>query len=98
MKLPRRALSLSLLACLIVSIACVAYPIYVIRPFRAQGASELAAALAVMRVRTPITVGLAFASLACLILYWRAQSRTLFRAAAVIATFAVFATAFLARV
>jgi len=28
------------------SLACVVYPMYVIRPFRVQGAGELAAALA----------------------------------------------------
>lgn len=37
-----------------VAFACAAYPMYVIRPFRAQGAVELAAALAVARWGFPM--------------------------------------------
>jgi hypothetical protein len=44
----KRARWILVLACLAVSLFCVAYPIYVTRPFRAQGARELMAALAVM--------------------------------------------------
>ena len=62
-----------MLACLAVSLAAVAYPIYVIRPFRAQGARELAAALVVVRFRPAITVVSALAALAALAGYWRAQ-------------------------
>ena len=49
----RFVFTLVLLACLAVGLICVAYPIYVIRPFRHQGAGELAVALAV----TPIPAG-----------------------------------------
>ena len=45
-----------LLACVILSLICVLYPIYVIRPFRAQGAGELAVALAVLRFRPLLTM------------------------------------------
>jgi len=66
---------LVLLACLGVSLVCVAYPIYVIRPFRAQGASELAVALAVFRFRPVLTVVSALLAVGAAIAYWRAQSR-----------------------
>ncbi len=52
---PRTAV-LVLAACLFVSLVCVAYPMYVIRPFRAQGPRELALALEIIRVRPIITV------------------------------------------
>ena len=48
--------ALILVVCLAVSLVGVVYPIYVIRPFRHQGASELAVALAVSRFRPAITV------------------------------------------
>jgi len=65
--------SLILLACLALSLACVLYPIYVIRPFRAQGARELAAALVVSRYRGMVTVIAAIAALAALAAYWPSQ-------------------------
>jgi hypothetical protein len=64
-----------LLACLALSLASVVYPIYVIRPFRTQGARELAAALVVMRWRPAITVISAVAALAALACYWWSQLR-----------------------
>jgi uncharacterized protein DUF3179 len=62
-----------LLACLFVSLLLAVYPIYVIRPFRAQGARELAIALVVMRLRPAVTLISGAATLAALALYWRAQ-------------------------
>lgn len=64
-----------MLACLALSLASVVYPIYVIRPFRTQGARELAAALVVMRWRPAITVISAVAALAALACYWWSQLR-----------------------
>src|ERR1039457_7055936 len=52
----RRISIVVLLACLALSLICVVYPIYVIRPFRAQGARELAIALVVMRFRSAATL------------------------------------------
>src|ERR1017187_6225592 len=69
----RRTFTFVLLACLAGSLICVAYPIYVIRPFRHQGARELALALAVIRFRPPITVLAALAAILALIASWRAQ-------------------------
>ena len=69
-----RRISLAvLLACVTLSLACVVYPVYVIRPFRTQGARELAVALTVMRFRAVATLVSGAASLAALLLYWRAQ-------------------------
>ena len=64
---------LILLACLTVSLVAVVYPMYVIRPFRAQGGRELAAALVVSGYRGMATVISALAALAALAAYWRAQ-------------------------
>jgi len=65
-----------LLACLAVSLILVAYPLYVIRPFRPQGARELAAALMVSRFSPLLTVVSALVAVAAAIAYWRAQSVT----------------------
>ena len=70
-----RIFVLVLLACLAVSLVCVAYPMYVIRPFRHQGADELAVALAITRFRPAITVISAIAAALALIGYWRLQPR-----------------------
>jgi len=71
----RRVSLAVLLTCLALSLICVVYPIYVIRPFRAQGARELAAALVVMRFRFAAALIFCAAALAALVLYWRAQPR-----------------------
>lgn len=63
------------LACLILSFICVLYPVYVIRPFRAQGARELAVALAVLRFRPLLTVLSALVAVGAAIGYWRARTR-----------------------
>ncbi len=49
MSLKRRYLILTV--CLATALLCLVYPIYVIRPFRHQGGTELQAALLVMRFR-----------------------------------------------
>lgn len=63
-----------LTACLAVSLACVVYPIYVIRPFRAQGPRELMLALAIMRSRGLITAISALAAIGAALAYWRARA------------------------
>ena len=87
-----------LLGCLAVSLICVVYPFYVIRPFRAQGARELAIALAVMQLRSAATLISVAAALAALVLYWRAQSRRWRRAFATAGAAFVCILAALARV
>src|ERR1035438_6838035 len=70
----RRTLTLVLLACLAVSLICVVYPIYVIRPFRHQGARELAVALVVARFRPLTTVIAALTAILAVIGYWAGAS------------------------
>ncbi len=70
----RGLLVLILLACLAVSLASVLYPMYVIRPFRAQGARELTIALVVSRYRGTATLLSALAALVALAGYWRVQT------------------------
>jgi len=72
---PRRRFIFVLLVSLTLSLIAVVYPVYVIRPFRTQGARELAAALVVMRWRPAITVISALAALAMLAGYWRWELR-----------------------
>jgi hypothetical protein len=66
---------LVLLACLAVSLICVVYPMYVIRPFREQGARELTAALAVFRFRPVLTAVSALLAAGAAIAYWRVQAQ-----------------------
>lgn len=55
------------------SLFCLAYPLYVIRPFRHQGAVELRVALEILRVRPMvIAVAAAFALIAA-VQFWRAR-------------------------
>ena len=87
-----------LVASLVASFAGLAYPLYVIRPFRHQGARELAAALSVIQARPlveVICVVFAVAGLAC---YWRAEARRSRRILAAIGTFTVCAFAALSQV
>jgi hypothetical protein len=62
-----------LAGCLAVSLVLLAYPLYVIRRFRSQGARELAAALAVSRFGPLLTVVSALAAVVAATAYWRAQ-------------------------
>jgi hypothetical protein len=63
------------LACLLAGLFCAAYPMYVIRPFRAQGPDELAAALVVLRYRPWVTVACALLAVIAAALYWRAGAK-----------------------
>ena len=62
----RRTFVFVLLGCLAISLICVAYPIYVIWPFRHQGAGELAIALLVSRYRPILTALAAIAAVLAL--------------------------------
>lgn len=82
----RRVVWVLLAMCLMTALFAVAYPMYVIRPFRAQGASELAAALEVRRWG-PAAAALATAVAGlCAVFIWRTAARRLHRAAAVLMT------------
>ena len=70
--------------CFGLSLFCLVYPIYVIRPFRHQGVRELAAALVILRFR-PVAMALCMVvALLAATLYWRLQPRTLRRIVAVL--------------
>jgi len=63
------------IASLIASLACLAYPIYVIRPFRHQGPGELAAALWVIQIRPMVEGVCVVLVLAGLAWYWQIERR-----------------------
>jgi hypothetical protein len=94
----RLVFSLVLLACLAVALICVAYPIYVIRPFRHQGARELAVALAVSRLRPVVTVIAAIAAVLAAVGYWRVEAAKWRRALTTVGAALVVVLAVLARV
>jgi len=87
-----------LLVCLTVSLFLLVYPVYVIRPFRHQGATELAVALTVMRFR-PIAIGAAvvLAAIAA-VQYWSARSSLWRRTLVAMTAAATFACAALSRI
>jgi Protein of unknown function (DUF3179) len=87
-----------LLVCLAVSLVLLIYPIYVIRPFRHQGATELRIALAVMRFRLPPLVAAVTLAVIASVQYWRARSGRWRRALAALAAVATFAFAALSRI
>jgi len=87
----RRLPVLILLASLAIALFFVAYPIYVIRPFRSQGPTELGLALIVSRYRAAVTIA---ASLAAIAAVWFSRRRIL----SAIAALLVCALAFAARV
>jgi hypothetical protein len=101
MNLPQqtsRRFALLLLVCLAVSLFSVIYPIYVIRPFRPQGARELAAALVVARFRPWVALISAVAAVAMLARYWRTLPRRWWRVLAAVGTGLVALLAVVARV
>jgi hypothetical protein len=78
--------------------ALLIYPIYVIRPFRYQGARELLVALAVIRFR-PIGMVLAVAGVfAAAVWYWRSERRKLRRFLSAVCVVNIAVPAVLSRV
>lgn len=70
-----RARLLVLSACLLLAIFCLAWPMYVIRPFRPQGPAELDSALAVLRLRPYLLGACLLLSLAVAAVDWRHAAR-----------------------
>jgi len=65
-RVPARSIVLiALLSLALVAAACVAYPLYVLRPFRHQGATELAVALAIIQIGPWLS---ALSAILCLLL------------------------------
>jgi hypothetical protein len=94
----QRSALLLLSLCWVVSFACLVYPVYVIRPFRAQGVHELMAALVITRYRPAVTAVAAVVAVAALVWFWRAEQRRLRRIFAAAATLSIAAFAVLSRV
>jgi len=89
------------LALALVSLACSAVPLYVIRPFRYQGARELAAALFVIRVGPAVSVVCALLAVILLVVMWSLRmnsGRWLARFAVALPALLAVAGALLARV
>src|SRR5581483_6243199 len=57
--------------CVLISLAVLAYPLYVLRPFRPQGSRELTAALALMRFGPVLEIAFVIAALILLAFSWR---------------------------
>ena len=84
--------------CLFVALFLLAYPLYVIRPFRYQGARELAFALNVLRFRTMFNISLAVLAGALLVYLWRTRPRWTPRIFALLCTVLVIGCGILSRV
>lgn len=90
-----------ILLCLAVALFGLVYPVYVIRPFRHQGVSELQAALVILRYRGILEALASVVSVAAFIALWnenRGANRGIRAVAAAVATLAVLASAVLSRV
>ena len=83
---------------LAIAFALLAFPFYVIRPFRYQGPNELALALAVLRIRPVIEIVCAAAAIALLLFSWSQSRRPYQRATLALLTLLVVACALLSRV
>ena len=99
MTAPRRwPAALILLLCLAAAAIAVVYPIYVIRPFRAQGARELTAALFVLQIRSWLTVLSTLIAIVVAARLWILSKRKAARAMAAVAALLTAVFAVLARV
>jgi hypothetical protein len=81
----------------LVSLACFAYPAYVIRPFRYQGATELRAALFVAQIGTWLSIICVVACVALVLFAWPGLRGWLRRSAAILCVIVTVAGAYLAR-
>lgn len=81
--------------CVLLSLLVVVYPIYVIRPFRFQGASELSVGLAILRFRSALLICLSVAAACIVSLCWIRQCRTWQKTVTCLGACLVFALAFL---
>jgi Protein of unknown function (DUF3179) len=73
-----------LLTCFIGCLVLLIYPLYVIRPFRRQGTTELSVALEMMRIRTAVAVPIAALAVVLGLVAWRHTSRLIARAGLVV--------------
>ncbi len=85
-------------AILAISLFFLAYPLYVIRPFRHQGPRELALALQILRFRPGVEMVCAVSALLAGFLYWRAEPKMLRKLAVMFAVALVIIFTGLSRV
>ncbi len=90
--------SFAIAACVVISMFCLAYPMYVIRPFRHQGVRELGAALAILRGRWLVFFACIAIALRAIAVYWRRQPVRWRRIAAGLGVAAICLCAALSRV
>src|SRR5687768_12431579 len=87
-----------LLVCTAIAFGAFAYPMYVIRPFRQQGAAELLAALFVKRWAPLVSIAAAVCAIACAGLLWRSARSIWIRVGSAVAAFLAVASAGLTHV
>jgi hypothetical protein len=97
-KVKARLILLAIVLLALVAAACFAYPMYVIRPFRHQGATELAAALAIIQVRPWVSVISAVLCLIVTVLAWSRMRGKLARGVAVASVLIAAASGYLSRI
>lgn len=91
-----RYLPLIIFALALVSLACFVYPMYVIRPFRHQGETELGIALFVKQIGPWLSAACAALGLAVLVYAWP-RTRWVARSSAVLALLLAIGGVYLAR-
>ena len=87
-----------LILALALSFALLAYPIYVIRPFRYQGPRELTLALVILRYRPFLQILLSVGAITCLIWWWPKSKGVLRKVGASLCTLLVLGFGILSRV
>jgi len=96
-RLGKRLLFLAAALLALASLACFAIPIYVIRPFRHQGSSELAAALFVKRIGPWLSIVCAALCAAAVVWIWKSARSRMARAVGVVLLVIAAGGAYLAR-
>jgi hypothetical protein len=84
--------------CALVSLACFAVPMYVIRPFRHQGATELSVALFVKQIGPWLSIACALPALLLVVSSWRKLRGWASRAMAIATLLLAMGGAYLTRV
>lgn len=95
---PARTFWTSFAFCLLVAIVFLTYPVYVIRPFRAQQPRELTIALAAIRYRPIVMIFSVLCSLGIFVWYWRQEHRPIRRVLSALGVVAILGVAFLSRI
>jgi uncharacterized protein DUF3179 len=92
-----RSLASIVFALALVSLACFAVPVYVIRPFRHQGATELSLALFVKQIGPWLSIACAALTLTIVVLVWPGLRGWVWRSALMVALLLAIGGVYLAR-